>query len=135
VEGDNDLAKVMLATLERAGLDVCHAPTRRKALELCVTAPPHLIVLDPALPDGDGFSLVDWLRGQKDLSQIPLVVYSARDIEEDERIKLLLGPTEFLTKARVQPHEVETVILTMLRRRHAIVEDNLHWDGATSANL
>lgn len=135
IEDNNDLAKVMQATLERAGLDVCHAPTRRKALEMCVTAPPNLIVLDPALPDGDGFSLVDWLRGQKDLSQIPLVVYSARDIDEEERKKLMLGPTEFLTKARVQPREVETVVLTMLRRRHAAVEDNLHWDGAASANL
>jgi hypothetical protein len=30
--------------------------------------------------------------------------------------KLRLGPTEFLTKAKVQPHEVEELVLSMVHR-------------------
>jgi CheY-like chemotaxis protein len=45
---------------------------------------PDLIILDLTLPDGDGFSLVDWLRRQPALQALPLVVYSSREISEAE---------------------------------------------------
>lgn len=117
VEDDADLARVVSAAFERAGVEVYHAATRRKALEMCISSPPHLLILDLALPDGDGFSIVDWLRQQKDLKKLPLVVYSARDLNESERARLELGPTGFLTKAKVQLQDVETLVLSMLRQR------------------
>jgi PAS domain S-box-containing protein len=134
VEDDADLAKVILTTFERAGIQVFHAATRRRAIEECLTSQPHLLILDLALPDGDGFGIVDWLRQQNDLKQLPLVVYSARDLSEDDRKKLQLGPTEFLTKARVPLHDVETLVLTMLRQYRMVPEVTMHWDGAASSN-
>ena len=62
------------------------------------------------------FSLVEWLRQQPTLRTLPLVVYSGREISETEMAKLRLGPTEFLTKAKVQPHEVEELVLSMVHR-------------------
>jgi PAS domain S-box-containing protein len=135
VEDDTDLAKVILATFERAGIEVFHAATRRRAIEHCLAAQPHLLILDLALPDGDGFGVVDWLRQQNNLNQLPLIVYSAQDLSEADRKKLQLGPTEFLTKARVQLQDVETLVLTMLRQYRMVPEDRLHWDGAPSSNL
>jgi CheY-like chemotaxis protein/anti-sigma regulatory factor (Ser/Thr protein kinase) len=129
VEDDADLAKVILATFERAGIQVHHAPTQRKAMELCVSSRPDLLILDISLPDGDGFGLVDWLRQQQEMKQLPLVVYSAQDLNEGERKKLQLGHTEFLTKARVQPQDVETLVLSMLRVPHGTSEVQLGWDG------
>jgi CheY-like chemotaxis protein len=134
VEDDADLAKVILTTFERAGIQALHAPTRRRAIEECLTLRPHLLILDLALPDGDGFGVVDWLRQQDDLKQLPLVVYSAQDLTEEERKKLQLGPTEFLTKARVQLHDVETLVLTMLRQYRMVPEVTLNWDGAASSS-
>ena len=49
VEDDADLAKVILATFERAGIQVHHASTQRKAMELCVSSRPDLLILDIAL--------------------------------------------------------------------------------------
>ena len=43
---------------------------------------PDLLILDLTLPDGDGFSLVEWLRNQPTLDTLPLVVYSGREISE-----------------------------------------------------
>jgi PAS domain S-box-containing protein len=116
VEDDEDLARVVIATFERAGIVADHAPTRRRAIELCEVSPPDLILLDIALPDGDGFHVVDWLRQRPVLRSLPLVVYSAREVSEPEQEQLRLGPTEFLTKSKVQPQEVETLVLSMLRR-------------------
>jgi DNA-binding response OmpR family regulator/nitrogen-specific signal transduction histidine kinase len=116
VEDDEDLAGVILATFERAGIVVYHAPRLRRAIEICQLHRPDLIILDLALPDGHGLELVDWLRMQKELRSLPLVVYSAREVSSSERKLLQLGPTEFLTKTKVHPQDVEALVFTMLRR-------------------
>jgi CheY-like chemotaxis protein len=133
VEDDSDLAKVILATFERAGIQVHHAATQRKAMELCVASRPDLLILDIALPDGDGYGLVDWLRQQHEMKHLPLVVYSAQDLDEAERKKLRLGPTEFLTKTRVQPQVVENLVLTMLRLPPGVSEVPMGWDGTAAS--
>ena len=115
VEDDLDLASVITATFERAGVHVLHASTRQAALELCASFTPSLMILDVGLPDGDGFGLVERLRHHPELQSLPLLVYSARDLSDAERAQLQLGPTNFLTKARVQAQEVESLVLAMLR--------------------
>jgi CheY-like chemotaxis protein len=72
------------------------------------------LILDLSLPDGDGLSFVEWLRSSQQLRYLPLIVYSAHDVGDDERTRLRLGPTEFLTKARVQPNEVQALVRAML---------------------
>jgi CheY-like chemotaxis protein/two-component sensor histidine kinase len=116
VEDDEDMAGVVEATFERAGIRCYHAATRRRAIELCQSARPDLVILDLALPDGDGFHIVDWLRQHEELRKLPLVVYSAREVSDEERQQLRLGPTEFLTKATVPPQDVEALVQTMLQR-------------------
>ena len=116
VEDDIDLAAVVIAGFEEANVRVDHASTRHNAIERCLIARPDLLILDLTLPDGDGFSLVDWLRKQPDLRSLPLVVYSGREVSDSEMSKLRLGPTQFLTKAKVQPHEVEKLVLNIVQR-------------------
>ncbi len=79
-------------------------------------------MLDIGLPDGDGFNLVDWLRNNASLARLPLVVYSGREFSPAERRQLTLGPTHFLTKARVQPQQLEALVLTMLRTSRQMEE-------------
>lgn len=116
VEDDEDLASVLTASFQDAAVHVDHAATRQQAIRQCITRPPDLLILDLTLPDGDGFSLVEWLRQQPTLRTMPLVVYSGREMSETEMAKLRLGPTEFLTKAKVQPQEVEELVLSMVHR-------------------
>ena len=122
VEDDIDLARVIGAVFAKDGIDVMLVHTRQAALEACVSYRPQLLVLDLSLPDGDGFNVVDWLRQHEDLAHLPLVVYSAREIAPAERSQLQLGPTHFLTKAKVQPQQLESLVLTMLRRSRQMEE-------------
>jgi CheY-like chemotaxis protein len=122
VEDDVDLAGVIGAVFAKDGIEVKLAHTRQSALEACISFRPQLIVLDLSLPDGDGFNVVDWLRQHEDLAHLPLVVYSARELGPVERIQLQLGPTHFLTKAKVQPQQLESLVLTMLRRSRQMEE-------------
>jgi signal transduction histidine kinase/CheY-like chemotaxis protein len=116
VEQDQSQAQAILGCFEQAGIRVDHASTLQQAVDRCLLGAPDLIILDLTLPDGDGFSLVDWLRRQPALHTLPLVVYSSREVSEAEMQKLRLGPTQFFTKAKVQPSEVEELVLGMVSR-------------------
>jgi DNA-binding response OmpR family regulator len=85
-------------------------------VDRCLRGAPDLLILDVSLPDGDGFSLVDWLRRQPGLQTLPLVVYSNREISDAEMAKLRLGPTHFFHKAKVKPREVQELVLAMVNR-------------------
>jgi PAS domain S-box-containing protein len=115
VEDDRDLAGVIGGVFSRESIAVQLAYSLEQALDACFTFRPHLLVLDIGLPDGDGFNVVDWLRRHESLARLPLVVYSGRDLSPAERRQLTLGPTHFLAKARVQPQQLEALVLTMLR--------------------
>jgi len=122
VEDDADLAQVIATIFSRDTISVKVASTLQEALDACFSFQPHLLVLDIGLPDGDGFNVVDWLRQHEDLARLPLVVYSGRDLSPAERRQLTLGPTHFLTKARVQPQQLEALVLTMLRSSRQMEE-------------
>jgi signal transduction histidine kinase/CheY-like chemotaxis protein len=119
VEDDEDLATVVLSgfrsTGEQPAISIDHVSSISDAEIYCEKTPPDLLILDLTLRDGSGFALVDWLRRQPKLRTLPLVVYSGSELSEVEMTQLRLGPTQFLTKARVQPRHVEDLILAMVR--------------------
>jgi DNA-binding response OmpR family regulator len=122
VEDDEELAGLIGDVFSRDTIEVQVAYTLQAALDACFGFNPHLLVLDIGLPDGDGFNVVDWLRNNANLARLPLVVYSGRELSPAERRQLTLGPTHFLTKARVQPQQLEALVLTMLRTSRHIEE-------------
>jgi len=122
VEDDVDLAHVITQIFSRDTIEVQEAHSRQEAMDACIDFQPHLMVLDIGLPDGDGFNVVDWLRQHESLSRLPLVVYSGRELEVSERRQLVLGPTHFLTKTRVQPQQLEALVLTLLRNSRQMEE-------------
>jgi PAS domain S-box-containing protein len=122
VEDDVELAQVIGNVFSHDNIEVQLAYTRQAALDACFAFEPHLLVLDIGLPDGDGFNVVDWLRQHEGLASLPLVVYSGREMSPAERRQLTLGPTHFLTKAHVQPQQLEALVLTMLRTSRQMEE-------------
>jgi PAS domain S-box-containing protein len=115
VEDDRDLAGIIAEVFRRESISVQLAHSLKEALDSCFLFQPHLLVLDIGLPDGDGFSMVEWLRKHESLARLPLVVYSGREFSPTERTQLTLGPTHFLSKASVDPRQLEALVLTMLR--------------------
>ncbi|HWE86828.1 MAG TPA: PAS domain S-box protein [Terracidiphilus sp.] len=122
VEDNEELAGVIAGVFARDSIEVQTARSRQQAVDACLAFEPHLMVLDIDLPDGDGLNIVDWLQQHERLAGLPLVVYSALDLDEDECRKLTLGPTHFLTGARVQPQQLEDLVLTLLRNSRQMDE-------------
>jgi DNA-binding response OmpR family regulator len=117
VEDDRDLATILRATFERHGIETYHAADGREAIELSQQVLPDLLVLDLGLPEPDGFQVVDWLRRHERLSALPVVVYTARELDAADRERLQLGAgTEFLTKGRITPQDFEQHVMRLLGR-------------------
>ena len=118
VEDDDDLARVLAASLEQRGLRVAGgADGGARPRASSRTFLPDLIVLDIVLPDGDGFAVVEQLRQDGRLSTVPLVVYTARELTADDRERLTLGETEVLFKSKVTPEDFERKVLALLDGR------------------
>jgi len=77
VEDDLDLASVIIASFDRYGIQTVHARNGMEAIEMAGRIEPDLMILDLALPDVDGYGVIDWLKDHEVWRGLPLVVYSA----------------------------------------------------------
>ncbi len=114
VEDDPRTSEVIEVALARHGLKVRRARTGREAVRLGRALAPDLLVLDLALPGGDGYGVVEWMRKQRWLSTVPVLVYTAFDLDGADRDRLRLGKTKFLTKGRTSPALFEADIEELL---------------------
>jgi PAS domain S-box-containing protein len=114
VEDDASLGEVMRALFDRHGVHARQAFTGRQALEMSRDVPPDLILLDLLLPDVDGFELAKYLQNGPHLKSVPLVVYSALELDDDDRAKLGIDPDHCFSKASTRPEEVERRVLDLL---------------------
>ena len=114
VEDDEDLARVLISMFERQEVETYHARTGAEAIRVSQHAPPDLLLLDLVLPELDGFAVIDWLRRHDQLHLVPVVVYTAKDLDESERERLKLGDIHFLTKGQIAPEEFEQQVMKLL---------------------
>jgi CheY-like chemotaxis protein len=115
VDDDGPLLDVMARQLSREGVAVRTAATGSEAVSLARERPPALLVLDVGLPDLDGYDVVEALRGEARLASIPVLVYTGRDLSGEQRRRLRLGPTRYITKSRVTDDAFRDLVLELLR--------------------
>jgi CheY-like chemotaxis protein len=88
VEDDPTTLQMMATILRKAGWEVCKAENGRIALEKLPTCQPDLILLDLMMPEMDGFQFVARLREHLEWRKIPVVVLTAKDVTNEDRIRL-----------------------------------------------
>ncbi len=99
VVDDNEMNRDMLRRrLQRQGYRVTMAVDGRQALEIMNREPFDLVLLDIMLPVMNGYEVLEELRANQALSQIPVIITTALD-ESDGKAKCLeLGAEDYLTK-------------------------------------
>ncbi|MFQ5691661.1 MAG: response regulator [Nitrospinota bacterium] len=116
VDDDQGLLDLLTRLLNQVSPDVRvrTAEGGRQAVEICRREMPSLIVLDILMPDGDGFFVIDALREDLALRRIPVVVYSAVEPNEEDRRRLTVGTTQFLTKSKVKEEDFASQVIELL---------------------
>jgi len=115
VEDEESIATPFSETLRRAGFEPVVTGTAAGALELAESAEPDLVLLDLALPDGDGRDVCLELRRRSD---VPIVMVTARGTETDRVVGLELGADDYVVKP-FSGREVISRIRAVLRRTGA----------------
>ncbi|QLE72056.1 response regulator transcription factor [Streptomyces rectiverticillatus] len=95
VEDDPDLALALRTLLTRAGYEVAHAANGRDGLRLLFAERPALMLLDIGLPQLDGWAVLERTR---DLSDLPVLLLTARGAETDRVRGLRAGADDYLPK-------------------------------------
>jgi putative two-component system response regulator len=90
----------------------------KRALEVCKTFQPDLVLLDLMMPAPDGFAVLESLRADSDENFLPIVILTADTNEESRRRALTAGATDFLLKP-FDHVEVALRIRNLLKSRHA----------------
>lgn len=69
-----------------------------KALHICKNSPPDLILLDVMMPKMDGFKVLETLKSDMSLAEIPVIFLTAKAADEDIIKGLSLGAVDYLVK-------------------------------------
>lgn len=96
IEDDLDLGNGVRIALADQGLDVIWVRRKEDALHQLDACVPELVLLDLGLPDGDGMSVMAYLRQQ--LKGIPVIILTARGTLQDRLCGLDAGADDYLVK-------------------------------------
>jgi two-component system KDP operon response regulator KdpE len=95
VDDERAIRRFLRAALISHGYQVFEAETGQAALAAVVDHRPELLILDLGLPDMDGIEVTRQLR---EWSQVPIIILSVRDQENDKIAALDAGADDYLTK-------------------------------------
>jgi two-component system OmpR family response regulator len=96
IEDDKKIASFVIKGLEAAGFAVDHAADGVRGLDLGLTEPYDVIIVDLMLPKLDGLSVIENLRRQKIAT--PVIILSAKDSVDDRVKGLQTGSDDYLSK-------------------------------------
>jgi DNA-binding response OmpR family regulator/signal transduction histidine kinase/putative methionine-R-sulfoxide reductase with GAF domain len=117
VEDNADTAALLRDLLEGEGYEVETAATGEAAFEALAVAPDvDLMVLDLMLPGMSGYEVIERLRVQADLSDLPILVLSALGSASARVRGLREGADDYMTKPFL-PEEIVARARTLVTRR------------------
>jgi two-component system cell cycle response regulator len=109
--------------LEEQGYHVVEAADGQEALDLCLNAPPDVILLDIEMPGLNGYQVLELLKAEPTLKDIPVVFVTSRSSTEDITRGLLAGGHDFLTK---NPETFELMARVSAAMRIKKLQDELN---------
>jgi DNA-binding response OmpR family regulator len=125
VDDDGDIRGLVRELLERAGHDAIEAADGQEGLRRFYAEQPDLVILDVAMPGLDGWATLERIR---ELSDVPVVMLTARTGELDKVRGLRAGADDYVTKPFGR-QELIARIEGLLRRGRSSDEPAAYDDG------
>jgi DNA-binding response OmpR family regulator len=116
VDDEPDVASLvrMGIAYQRPDYEIVESHSGADALERAAREPWDLVILDLTMPEPDGFTVLGALRSGGD---VPIIVLTARDAEQDRVRGLELGADDYVTKPFSQKELVARIDAVMRRYR------------------
>ena len=130
-DDEPQILRALKVVLRDAGYEVTAAATAREALDFAAVRPPDAAIIDLVLPDGDG---VDVCKQLREWSEMPIIVLSAVDDEEQKVRALEAGADDYVTKP-FGPRELVARLSAALRRSGAGADEPVIESDGLSIDL
>src|SRR5436189_732978 len=124
VEDEPQIQELVAVNLEHSGHEVLRASSAEEAEAAIRVALPDVLVLDWMLPGESGLALARRLRADARTRELPILMLTARAMEQDKLSGLEAGADDYLTKP-FSPKELAARIKAVLRRRAPQLADEI----------
>lgn len=104
VEDEKRMVEMYRRVFQRAGFEVEDVLTAEEAWENVQERVPDIILLDILLPEENGLSFLEKVRGDEKLKDIPVVILSNYDAADEKVRANELGVEAYLMKANFTPN-------------------------------
>ena len=115
VDDEQSIMELLVFNLQKEGYNTLEAYDGVTAVEMAMNEKPDLILLDVMIPKLDGISVCKKIRYALNISNIPILMISAKDTESDKIVGLEMGADDYITKP-FQIREVMARIKANLRK-------------------
>ena len=127
VDDEQNIRDLLVFNLQKEGYNTLEAQDGITAVDMALEKKPDLILLDVMIPKLDGISVCKKIRYALNISNIPILMISAKDSESDKIVGLEMGADDYITKP-FQIREVMARIKANLRKAelNANYENNMN---------
>lgn len=115
VDDDTEIARVVSSYLRQADYEIITSHDMQTTLKILQNRSVDLMILDIMLPDGDGWRIIDAVRRNAKISELPIMVLSAKIEDADKIYGLQLGADDYITKP-FNPQVVVAKVQRILKR-------------------
>ncbi len=115
IEDDEFLAELYATKLSMDNFEVFLALDGEKGQRMIKEKKPDLILLDIVLPKMDGFEILRFLKSDKKLKDIPVILLTNLSQKNEVKKGLELGASDYLIKAHFMPSEVIKKIKNLIK--------------------
>jgi DNA-binding response OmpR family regulator len=112
VEDDTGIITPLSLYIEQSGYGIVVCQNGNEAIELFSSEKPNIVILDINLPGKNGIEICKEIRN---ISEVPIIILSARESEDDKVMLLELGADDYVSKP-FSPRELMARIATILKR-------------------
>jgi DNA-binding response OmpR family regulator len=119
IEDSPTQALHLQALLEQEGLEVLVACDGPMGLQMAQQIQPDVIVLDVQMPEMNGFQVCQQLKGMKDTADIPVILFTRHDDDQNVMLGLQMGAVDYIPKDAF----ADAVLVETLRQMGLIASD------------
>jgi two-component system, OmpR family, KDP operon response regulator KdpE len=123
IDDERQICKLLKVALGAHGYDVDEVATGEDGISRVALFKPELIILDLGLPDIDGKEVV---RRVREWSDVPIIILSVRDQEEEKIAALDAGADDYITKPFGVGELMARIRVSLRRMAHAEDEPVIH---------
>jgi phosphate regulon transcriptional regulator PhoB len=122
VDDEKDIVELVSFNLAQEGFSVLKAFNGRSAIEMIKAGKPDLIILDLMMPEMNGMEVCRVVRGNIEMSDIPVIMLTAKSDQLDKILGLEIGADDYITKP-FHVRELLARVRSVLRRAERKPDD------------